>query len=184
VSVTLMILAALAPIGAIDVVYYHWYRFRLFERAPLEELTHLVRKTVFLVVVALLSTGVSAPAVDTAILVLLAVDFMNSAADVLLEPRSREALGGLPAGEYFLHYLGTFGTGVASAAYLFERRSLPLPAAPTWQSVVLIAGAAVTFAIGAALVLRARVSEGGLARVGACSGCADQGYWRRRTAPP
>jgi hypothetical protein len=107
---TLLILCALAPIGAIDVLYYHLYRFRLFERdhSVAEELTHLVRHVCFVALVALLASGVGGWA-DRVILVLLVVDLINSAADVLLEPRSRAPLGGLPAGEYFLHFLGRSG---------------------------------------------------------------------------
>lgn len=137
-SVTLTILAGASAVGAVDVLYYHLHRFRLFaqEGSVAEEITHLLRHVTFLLVIALLSSGSASPAVDRAILALLAIDLVNSAVDVLLERSSRAPLGGLPSGEYLVHFLGTFGTGLAAASYLYERRSLPL-AAPeglfAWQ---------------------------------------------------
>ena len=164
---TLLILCALAPIGAIDVLYYHLYRFRLFERdhSVAEEITHLVRHVCFVALVALLASGVGGWA-DRVILVLLVVDLINSAADVLLEPRSRAPLGGLPAGEYFLHFLGTFGTALATASYLFERQSLPIEPAEgllAWQSVARVASGLAVFGLEAGLFVRARLRAHGSA---------------------
>ena len=71
-----------------------------------------------------------------------------------LEPKSRAPLGGLPAGEYFVHFLGTFGTGLAAASYLFERRSLPLLAPEgiyAWQVAGMLALGAILFLAEASL---------------------------------
>lgn len=155
-NTTLTILSVTAVVGAVDVLYYHWYRFRLFaqERSVAEELTHLLRHLAFIAGVALLASGSASPLVDRAILAIFAFDFVNSALDVALEPRSRASLGGLPAGEYFVHFLGTFGTGLAAASYLYERRSLPLLAPEgvyAWQVTGMLALGAVLFLAEASL---------------------------------
>lgn len=155
-STALLILGVLAPLGALDVIYYHLYRFHLYQRraSAAEELTHLVRHLCFLAIVALLARGTPSPSVDRVLLALLALDLLNSALDVALEPRSRADLGGLPPGEYLLHFLGTFGSGLASAAYLFERGQ-PVAAAPLWQLVPLLATGTALFFFELALFVRA-----------------------------
>lgn len=168
-STALMVLLVVAPIGAVDVIYYHLVRFRLFEReaSVAEEVTHLVRAACFLATVGLLAMGTPGPMVARVLVGLLVLDLVDSAADVLLEPRSRAALGGLPGGEYFLHFVGTFGSGLATAAYLLEYGQSFAPA-PAWM-------VAPTIVVGAALL----VLELGLfvrARLGCCGassrGCA------------
>lgn len=157
-STALLVLSALAPIGAIDVLYFHLYRFRLFEReaSAAEEVTHLLRQAAFVAMAALLATGVQSPLADIAVLALFAFDLVNSALDVLIEPDSRASLGGLPRGEIFLHFLGTFGMGLAAASYLHERTQLPLPVAPIAQAAQLVLGGAALFLVELALFLRAR----------------------------
>ena len=129
VNLPLIILVVAGTLGAIDVFYYHLYRFRLFARTECvaEEITHLVRHAVFLALIVLLSSGSSRRAVDFTILGLFALDVANSAVDVLLERRSREALGGLPSGEYLVHILSSLGVGAAVATYVLARPTLPLP---------------------------------------------------------
>ena len=158
---TLTLLALIAPIGALDVVYYHLYRFRLYEqeKSVAEEVTHLIRQLCFLAVVALLASGVGDAFTDRLVLCLLVIDVVNSGADVLLEPRSRAALGGLPPGEYFLHFLGTTGTTLAAASYIYERASLPIAPAQgllAWQSGAMLVGGTGLFVLEAALFVRAR----------------------------
>jgi len=156
VSVALLVLCVIAPVGAIDVLYYHLYRFRLFEREASvgEEVTHLVRQACFVAIVALLAMGTPCVAADRALLALFAIDLVNSAIDVALEPRSRTKLGGLPPGEYFLHFLGTFGSGVAAAAYVAERGAEFAPA-PAWQTAPLIVTGVLLLAFEAGLFFRA-----------------------------
>jgi hypothetical protein len=162
VSITLLILSALVPIGALDELYYHLYRFRLYRQAQsvLEEVTHLVRQLAFVVVVALLASGVTTPLVDGVVLGLLVLDFFNSALDVALEPSSRAHLGGVPPGEYFLHFLGSVGAGAASVSYLYERVHLPIAPASGllgWQSALAVIGGSALFLLELALFLRAVV---------------------------
>lgn len=159
-STALVVLCVIAPVGAIDVLYYHLYRFRLFERrASLgEEVTHLARQACFLAIVALLAGGTPSTVADYALVALLLLDFVNSAIDVALEPQSRAALGGLPRGEVVLHFLGTFGSGLATAAYFFERgKSYAAP--PAWQVAPLLASGALLFFVELALFLRAHAGR-------------------------
>lgn len=162
-STALLVLCVIAPVGAIDVFYYHLYRFRLFEReaSVAEEVTHLVRQACFVAIVALLAMGTPCATADYALLMLFAVDLVNSVIDVALEPRSRMALGGLPRGEYVLHFLGTFGSGVAAAAYVFERGTELAPA-PVWQVAPMIASGVVLLVVETGLFVRA------IARRGVC----------------
>ncbi|MBS2020446.1 MAG: hypothetical protein JST00_46745 [Deltaproteobacteria bacterium] len=159
-SLTFTVLGVLAPIGAIDVVYYHLHRFRLFarEESVREEITHLVRQATFLVAAALLVAGVRTRAVDVALVVLFALDFFTSAADVLSENDSRASLGGLPRGEYLLHFLGTFGAGVLATTYGFERATLPIAPAPLWQALLLLPAGAALLLFELFLFIRARVA--------------------------
>jgi hypothetical protein len=124
----LTLLVAAGSLGAVDVFYYHLYRFRLFARAECvaEEITHLVRHAVFLALLVLLSSGSSSRAVDFMILGLFGLDILNSAVDVLLERDSRESLGGLPPGEYLVHILSSLGMGATIATYVLARATLPL----------------------------------------------------------
>ena len=119
-----------------------------------EEVTHLVRQVCFVSMVALLAMGTPCEAADRALLALFAIDLVNSAVDVALEPRSRRSFGGLPPGEYLLHFLGTFGSGVAAAAYVSERGAAFAPA-PAWQTAPLIASGVLLLAFEAALFFRA-----------------------------
>ena len=128
-NLPLALLVAAGTLGAVDVFYYHLYRFRLFRKTECvaEEITHLIRHAVFLALLLLLSSGSSSHAMDLTVLGLFVLDIANSAVDVLLERRSRATLGGLPSGEYLIHTLSSFGMGVAVAAYVFARPTLPLP---------------------------------------------------------
>jgi len=114
----LFLLVIAGTIGAVDVLYYHLWRFRLFAHpdAVLEETTHVVRHVVFLTLLVALSSGYG-PA--WLVLGLFAVDLVNSGADVLLERRSRARLGGLPSLESLVHSVSTFVIGLALGAYLF-----------------------------------------------------------------
>jgi hypothetical protein len=125
----LLMLASL--IGAIDVLYFHLYRFRLYARAEsqLEELTHLIRHVLFLAITALVMSG-PGRATNQALWALLAADLVNTTLDVLLERRSRSSLGGLPSAEYLLHVLGSLLVGAVVATH-FHQAQNPVAAALT-----------------------------------------------------
>ena len=121
-STAFEILGVVSLIGAIDVLYFHLYRFRLYEQpaSVAEQTTHLVRGLIFAAVLALVTFSAGSPMAAVALLGLAVLDLLNSAADVLLERGSREPLGGLPSVEYLLHVLATFGLGLATAFVWFH----------------------------------------------------------------
>jgi hypothetical protein len=170
-NLPLMILTAAGAIGAVDVLYFHLYRFRLFAQdgSVAEEVTHLCRHAIFLALVALLSGGTPSPAIDNVILGLFAVDMVNSIADVLLERRSRDRLGGLPSIEYLVHIVSTFAMGLAVASYILLRGT-PLPAPVgllAWQvHATLVAGVIIFLTEGAlfagVVMRRRRLASGPL----------------------
>lgn len=161
-NATLAILALVGTVGAVDVLYFHLYRFRLFSQpgCVAEEVTHLVRHLVF-VALLLVCTKPATGAWVAAAAALFVVDIANGAIDVLLERGSREALGGLPGAEYLIHVLSTFGTGAAAASYAY---SVGSPAADLTGLLGLQVGAmvvagAVLFVVEASLFARALASR-------------------------
>lgn len=162
-TTTLTILAAVGTIGAIDVLYYHLYRFRLWSQpgCVAEEVTHLLRNAIF-VAVLLVCMQPSSQGWATVMFVLFAADLTNSVVDVLIERRSREALGGLPSGEYLVHILSTFGTGIAVASYTAALGS-PAPVVEGllwWQIWGMIGMGVALLAIEGALFARAIAARG------------------------
>ena len=149
VNYPLMIMTATAGIGAVDVLYYHLYRFRLYAQpgSVAEEITHLCRHAIFLTLLLLLSSGGRSPQGDVLVVALVALDLLNGAADVLIARRSREPLGGLPSMESLVHFLSTFGMGLAVAAYILAP-SLPPPSGVlVWQVWGTLASGLVIFAL-------------------------------------
>jgi hypothetical protein len=119
-------LMAIALIGAVDVLWFHLYRARLFARAPSlgEQATHLARHVLFALSCLLFVTEGR----RDAILAVLVADLLNSAIDVLLEPRSRADLGGVSGVETLLHMLATFGFGAVTAlVYTSTSPFVPTP---------------------------------------------------------
>lgn len=166
--VTLLLIAVVAPLGAFDILYYHLYRFRLYDQptARWETVTHLARN---------LMMGLGAMGLFHFephgswfwfFGGMFLLDFANEIADVLLEPAARAPLGGLPPIEYLLHIVGsTFAGGITVAffilgwAYQFEPTALvpltqPLPTWLLWQGRVVAVGAFVLFAGEGTLLLR------------------------------
>jgi hypothetical protein len=157
------LLMASATIGAVDVLYLHLYRFRLYAQpgSVAEEVTHLARQVVFLGLVGVLLA--SPPWTRPALAALFTVDLVNSIADVLLERSSRAPLGGLPSVEYLLHVLTTFLTGaaVASAWWVDPEPLIGFAAVRAWATLalggLLLAAEGGMFAV--ALGRRASASE-------------------------
>src|SRR5687767_9934232 len=105
VAFELLMLAAL--LGAVDVGYYHLYKFRLYQRPESvgEELTHLARHLLFIAMTIVMVLELEAA--PTLLPALFILDLANSSADVLLERRSRASAGGLPSLEYLVHILAS-----------------------------------------------------------------------------
>lgn len=174
-ELTLSIVLAIGAIGAVDVLYFHLWRFRLYARADsvAEEVTHLVRQVVFVTVVLLLASDSRTPRLDIVILTLIVVDLVNSAIDTLIERRSRASLGGLPPLESLVHIVASFGMGVAAATYFLAdpRAAAPVPAAVLqWQVRAVVGLGVVLLVVESSLLVRSvcrrrlAPSGGGLAQ--------------------
>ena len=130
------LLCAFALLGSVDIGYFHLYRFRLYRVSSSrgEQITHLLRTLLFLAALIWVM-DVEAHGLFSVILpAILAVDFVNSMLDVLLEPASRRPLGGLPPLEYAVHMLTMFVSGAIMAIAVVEcLASLDGPTSLRWH---------------------------------------------------
>lgn len=119
-TLTLVLLSVIAPVGAIDALYFHVWTFRLAERpeSRLETLTHIARSVVLGIVALTLALYEPRGAWFFAIAALLVLDFGNNLVDAALEGDSRKDLGGLPPLDYAIHIAGATWVGAASLAYV------------------------------------------------------------------
>jgi hypothetical protein len=118
-------------IGAFDVLYYHIYTHRLYKQpsAIWENVTHFVRALLFAVFFVLTLHVEASGSWWWLYPAIIGVEVLNTTVDTMLEPSSRKSLGGLPAGEYFLHVFLSILTGAALASILWD--TYPLLSAPT-----------------------------------------------------
>ncbi len=113
-------LIILGLIAVIDEIYYHYYKekIHLKKDCKLENKLHLIRQIscaiIFFAVAHLKLTGVYA----ILMLIFLFFDIVNGFYDVYIEPKSRKSSSGLPAGEYFLHMLLSFISGIFYFNYI------------------------------------------------------------------
>ena len=106
-------LCLFAFLGSVDIGYFHIYRYRLC-RVPAsrgEQITHLLRSLLFLATLFWVMHVDGRGPASLALPGLLRADLVNSMIDVLLEPASRQELGGLPPLEYAVHMLTMFLSG-------------------------------------------------------------------------
>jgi hypothetical protein len=119
-SLPLLLVAIVAPLGAVDIGWYHLRRFRLYDQpsARFETLTHLARGLLFalgtLILVRYRPTG----AWFWGTVALFAADFVNNVLDVISEEKSRAPLGGLPHLEYIIHIVGATFAGAVTLAFV------------------------------------------------------------------
>ena len=93
----------------VDGVYLHLIKFKIQENSDSkrEHLTHTIRAILFIPITFMIFYwNLSGTWLWFAIGVII-IDFIIEAIDVLEEQRSREKLGGLSSGEYFLHVMLT-----------------------------------------------------------------------------
>ncbi len=155
---TLLILfIVLAAIGAFDVGYYHILKLRLFERPECnhEQLAHTCRGLLFCGMLSLVAFGEPQGAFAIALLVLFAIDTVNTIVDTFVEQDSRASFGGLERGEYMTHVIGSVCIG---AAAMYGTVTL-WPQIGAATGVVAYSGIAAKlgFAVQALLVLTAGV---------------------------
>lgn len=115
----LYILLIAAPAGAIDVLYFHIWKFRLYARpqSSREQGLHLVRDLLAPSIFTALLVGRPEGACFWLVAALFAADMINSLIDVIVEPASR-APTGVPPAELVLHFIGTTAMGAAWATFM------------------------------------------------------------------
>jgi len=171
-QIPLLLLLAAGPVGAIDVLYFHIWKFRLYARpqSAREHAAHLMRGVLAPTIFAILLVGRPEGACFWLVAALFAADTINSLVDTLLEPASRAPIG-VPPAELALHFIGASVMGAAWAAFMIAgwdarnapallrvQAALPQPVAvAAWAGV---AAAVALFALEAALFLRARSRAG------------------------
>ncbi len=130
-NLSVFLFSIAAPLGAIDVLYFHIYKFRLATRpeSRRETVTHIVRSLLFGVGLWIITTRQPQGVWFWAVLALFAFDFVNSVTDAFLERDSRAALGGLPRLEYVLHIVGATLMGVITLSFFL--RGLPYASLPS-----------------------------------------------------
>lgn len=151
------LLMAVGVIGAVDVLWFHIWRLRLYARphSAGEQLTHLVRHVLFSALAAMFVLG----APREWILGVLALDLLNSLLDVALEPRSRAPVGGISGREAALHALATFMLGAVFALTLTASEGWsPTPLQLVRGAITAVLAAAL-FAIELALTVGARLRQ-------------------------
>lgn len=119
-DIPLMILLSAGPLGALDVIYFHLWKFRLYERpeSVKEEITHLMRGFLVPVISGILLFGHPEGNWFWFVAALFAFDTLNSLLDVVFEPSSR-APRIVPRTELAIHFTGITAMGAAWAVYMF-----------------------------------------------------------------
>ncbi len=152
------LLLALGVLGATDIWLFHRRAHHLHEHRPAraELVTHALRGPTYALLFAIVPNATFAGAWLWALLALLAFDLAISIADFWLEPASRQALGGLPRGEYLLHVLLAMLFGALVTSICYEAGPALAAASalqwsdlvPLWLRLVLAAMAIGVFASG------------------------------------
>ncbi len=119
-DVTVLLLIVAGTIGAVDILYYHLYKFRLSRRpgSRAETATHILRAFTFAFGVWILLGNTPMGGWYWALAAVFILDFIDGVVDVAIEPRSRKSLGGLPPLEYTVHMLSATLTGGAWVTFL------------------------------------------------------------------
>lgn len=160
IDTTARLLLAASTIGVVDVFWFHHHRFKLHRQpsAAAEEAIHLASYATFVGLGAALLSVDAHGGGQGLVLALFGVQLVLTAADVLLEPRSRAPLGGLPALEYLFHVLVTFGMGAAAATFWWSSRTdtvTPLDGMAKAQVIASIGFTTLLLVVEAGLYLNA-----------------------------
>ena len=170
-TLTLILLSLIAPVGAIDTIYFHIWRFRLASRVDsrAETLTHIARSLVLGFVALLLALFEPAGAWFWLVTGLLGFDFVNNLVDVWLEGDSRSALGGVPRLEQLIHIAGSTVVGAASVSFVlsgwpyagFPTALIPasMPALLKANAILVGVGAIALATLESGMLLRAHLDS-------------------------
>jgi hypothetical protein len=118
-DIALTILLVAGPLGATDVIYFHLWKFRLYERreSVKEETTHIIRGIMVPSLTGILLLGYPEGLWFWVVAALFAFDALNTLLDVIFEPASR-APRIVPQTELAVHFLGTSLMGAAWAVFM------------------------------------------------------------------
>lgn len=145
---SLVLMVAFFAVAALDGVYFHLWKFRLFARpeSRVEHALHTARALLAPPIVWLLYIAPPGPLLTVG--VLIGLDQLAAVVDVLIEPKSRKSLGGLPRTEFQAHVIATMFHIGALALGIVGRLQLAIDAAQASAITVkivafaLVAGAA------------------------------------------
>lgn len=137
-DLALAILLTAGPLGATDVIYFHLWKFRLFERpeSVKEEVTHIARGVLVPLVTGILLLGHPSGLWYWAVAGLFAFDGLNTLLDVMFEPASRSPRI-VPPAELAVHFVGTTLMGAAWAVFMvagWDARNGPTAILPRGES--------------------------------------------------
>src|SRR5579859_3187776 len=121
-TIVLYLLCLFGLLGSVDIIYYHFFRYRLY-RSPSsrgEQVTHLLRLVLFPLMMGWVLFVQAEGWMGLGLLVLVVLDLLNGLWDAYLEPQSRQPMGGLPRGEYLLHMILMGVVGATLLATLSE----------------------------------------------------------------
>jgi len=117
--ISVVLWVATFAVGAVDGLYYHLIKLRLHQRAGsrTEHVAHSLRALLLPLTLwaAFVATDLAPAARLGLLLALIAADLGVAVWDVILESKSRRALGGLPHVEYFVHVAATAAHSAAEA---------------------------------------------------------------------
>jgi hypothetical protein len=132
-------------LGAIDTLYFHFWKFRLFERpqSRREHLTHGIRAALVGPTLMMLFVWPATGLALWAVAGLVVADFAVMLWDLAEESESRRALGGIPPVEYAIHVVASALHAAASALALASR---PLEAWSSSEVVVVVPSTVTTVA--------------------------------------
>jgi hypothetical protein len=121
VDIPLIILLTAGPFGAFDVIYFHLWKFQLYQRpeSVKEEITHILRGFLVPAMTGLLLVGRAEGLWFWLVLGLFVFDALNTLLDVVFEPNSR-APRIVPPTELSVHFLGTTLMGAAFATFILS----------------------------------------------------------------
>lgn len=118
-AVPLILMVIATPLGALDVLYYHMWKFKLYKQptAFWETITHLFRGFLFVGGAFFIINYELHGSWFWFLGAFFILDFVNEVADVLTETSSRAPLGGIPPLEYLVHIVGSTFAGAIAMSY-------------------------------------------------------------------
>jgi len=157
VWLSLALFCAFFVTAAIDGMYFHFQRFRLWQHPETrtEHALHTARAVLMPPTIAFLFAPGHAALACAAVLV--GLDLIASLLDVAVERRSRERFGGLPHGEYVIHLVATvFHVEAVTLAFAGRLSGIAAPPVGWAHGLVIVMVVGASFAAIQHVVLLCR----------------------------